>query len=459
MALPLGTDTSFHQRLVDWPRAFLAGVVFAYIRWGQRQDWHDSYAKRSWINCAQTPISRGGYWVWDERDGDGADEHMAGVLEVARDIGLDSYDGELPFVADLELEPVNWDELHRWLLLLESWSGRRPDIYTGSWFYDRVDPLPGWLAEYNHWLTGYNDIGPDIWGPLEGLDPFVTCWQDSPAWAVDWTESGYTDRDKWWAGEAHLKEYSSMGDTFVNADDLRAWIDANEFEPEVEPPPAGAFRLQWPVAPPKVITQWYGVNPQFYPGQKGHEGLDIRAVNGTPVSAMADGFVYRVEDDAGSGPYGKQVRVLHDHPDGPFKSIYAHFLNSEVDEGDAVQAGQVLGLADNTGNSSGAHLHITLKKEGDGSEWLGMGDIVNPVPYMPDLYPFTRIEGYSGQGWITNTGGNFRSSPDLGDNILYFIGTNQVLLPTGPFTGDWWEVHHGSQIGWFWNPGYKLMPF
>ena len=43
--------------------------------------------------------------------------------------------------------------------------------------------------------------------------------------------------------------------------------------------------------------------------------------------------------------------------------------------------------------------------------------------------------------------------------MIYFIGTNQVLIPTGLFTGDWWEVKHGSEVGWFWNPGYKLGAF
>lgn len=454
MSLPLGTDTSFHQKLVDWLGAFLAGVEFAYIRWGQREDWHDSYAKSSWINCGSTPIYRGAYWVWDERDGDGADEHMAGVLEVARDIGLDSYDGELPFIADLELEPVRWDELHRWLLLLEAWSGRRPDIYTGSWFYDRVDPLPDWLAEYNHWLTGYNDIGPDIWGPLEGLDPFVTCWQDSPAWLVDWTESGYADRDRWWAGAAHLKEYAEMGNTVVNADDLRAWISDNEFSPGPAPPPAGRFSLIWPCADPKVVTQPYGINKHLYDqfGLPGHEGIDLRAPNHTPVFAAADGTVHRVEVNPDDGAYGIHVRITHPHPDGPFKSVYAHFQSDPaqfVSDGDHVSAGQQIGWADNTGNSSGAHLHMTLKKVGDGSPWMGVSDIVDPTPYMVDLFP--------GDRWAVDVGGNFRTSPEVGNNLIRFIPANS-LVEALDFSGEWWQIVFQNITGWFWNPGYKLMP-
>lgn len=453
MTLPIGTDTSFNQRLVDWWGAFFDGVRFAYIRWGQRKDWHDSYAKRSWIESKESPIARGAYWVWDERDGDGADEHMDGVREVNAEIngwGI-PYDGDLPFAADLELEPVSWDELQRWLLLLELWAGRRPDIYTGSWFYDRVKPIPDWLSEYNHWLTGYNETGPDVWGPMESLDPFIICWQDSPAWQVAWTESGYTDRDKWWPGEAHLKEYANMAQKMVKVADLNKWILENQVDAEEVGDGPGVFNLVWPAPPPVVVTQWHGINPQWYPGQKGHEGLDIRAPNRTQVFAGAAGKVYRTENDPESGAYGRQVRIEHPHPDGPFKSVYAHLMSITVNEGDDVEAGETIGLADNTGNSSGAHLHLTLKKVGDGSDWLQMGDIVNPVPYLPAIFP--------GGTWLVDVNGNLRTTPVVSSsNLIRLVRADEIVRPTGIFTGDWWEITVSGGQGWFWNPGYKLFP-
>ena len=447
---PLGTDISFHQKRVDFRGALNDGVEFVYIRWGQREDWHDSYAKRSWIDCSDTPIYRAAYWVWDEREGANADDHMQGIYDVSAEInGWGSgYDGELPFAADLELEPVHWDELHRWLLLLEAWSGRRPDIYSGSWFMDRVAPLPDWLADYNHWLTGYNDAGPDIWGPLKKLNPFVTCWQDSPAWKVDWTESGYTDRDRWWAGEAHLKEYVSMGNTVINADDLREWIGENEFSPGPVPPPAGRFSLIWPAADPKVVNQPYGINKHLYKqfGLPGHEGIDLRAVTHSPISAPAAGVVHRVAA-VPDGAYGIHVRITHDHPDGPFKTILAHLEQALVDEGDELNAGDQIGWADNTGNSSGAHLHMTLKKIGDGSPWMGASDIVDPTPYMVDLFP--------GDGWAVDIGGNFRTSPEVGNNLIRWIPPNSIVKAID-FVGEWWQIEFQGIVGYFWTP-YKLM--
>ena len=82
-----------------------------------------------------------------------------------------------------------------------------------------------------------------------------------------------------------------MSDKVVNADDLRAWITANEYTPTEPPPPPGPepdlFKLVWPTADPKIITQWYGINPQWYApfGLPGHEGLDIRALTLTPILA------------------------------------------------------------------------------------------------------------------------------------------------------------------------------
>lgn len=450
MPLPLGCDTAFHHGLVDWKGARKDGVVFAFIRWGQRREWHDSQAKASWHN-SKGVVWRGAYWVWDERDGDGARTHELGVEEVMRDIGIVTYDGELPFVVDLELEPVSWDELSWFLYWIEAWIKRKPIIYTGSWFYSRVKPIPDWLANYEHWLTGYNEDGPRIWGALAELDPPVVCWQQANNWQIDWTEKRkIVDRDYWWAGLAHLLEIANMADKVVKVADLLKWIKENQYDASAVPGGPIPFKLQWPAPPPVVVTQPYGVNPQFYPGQKGHEGIDIRATNGTPIMAGANGTVYRTEDDADSGPYGKHVRIEHPHSDGPFKTVYAHLQQIIVNEGEDVIAGQTIGAADNTGNSSGAHLHLTLKKVGDGSDWLQMDDIVNPTPYLPAIFPGTTP-------WFVNVAGNLRTVPIVAsDSLIRLVRVGELVHPTGIFTGDWWELNIAGTIGWFWEPGYKL---
>ena len=241
-----------------------------------------------------------------------------------------------------------------------------------------------------------------------------------------------------------------MTNKVVNADELLAWVQANMYDATEIPGGPVPFRLQWPAPPPAIVTQPYGVNPQFYPGQKGHEGIDIRAPNRTPIMAGAAGEVYRVETDPASGPYGIHVRIEHPHPTGPYKSIYAHLLNAEVNVGDDVETGNVIGLADNTGNSSGAHLHLTLKKVGDGSDWLNLADIVNPTPYLPAIFPGTGP-------WLVDVAGNLRTTPKVeAGNRIRLVQVGEMAWPTGIFTGDWWEIKVTGTTAWFWNPGYKL---
>ncbi len=150
------------------------------------------------------------------------------------------------------------------------------------------------------------------------------------------------------------------------------------------------FRVHWPTQY-GIITQRFGENPSFYQkfGLPGHEGIDFQAPEGSEIYAAADGLVHDVQLDGNSDPmhkpYGNQVRIQH--ADG-YESIYAHLLESLVVVGQSVSAGQLIALAGNTGNSSGAHLHLTMKKQGatESGATTYPHDIVDPTPY---LEPFT----------------------------------------------------------------------
>lgn len=238
----------------------------------------------------------------------------------------------------------------------------------------------------------------------------------------------------------------------IESDELRSWVDENEYEEASLPPVPDKFSLAWPAPSPKVVTQEWGKNAQWYKpfGLPGHEGLDFRAPNDVPIYAAATGEVIRVETDPGAGPYGIHVRIQHNHPEATLKSIYAHFRRAAVAVGDQVIAGQQIGLADNTGNSSGAHLHLTLKRVDQGSPWMNTGDIVNPTPYLPDLFP--------GDGWRVDVGGNFRTSPEVADNLIRYIPAGSIVKAVDfdrEAGGDWWKIIFEGIVGWCWVP-YKL---
>jgi murein DD-endopeptidase MepM/ murein hydrolase activator NlpD len=142
------------------------------------------------------------------------------------------------------------------------------------------------------------------------------------------------------------------------------------------------FAMVWPTDYP-VVTQRFGANPRIYNrwGLPGHEGLDIRALTNTNVYACADGTVYEVHTNARDHPYGIHVRIRH--RDG-YKTIYAHLARAVVQVGEVVQASQLIGKADSTGNSSAAHLHLGLKRDGatQRGETNYPKDIIDPTPFM-----------------------------------------------------------------------------
>ena len=71
-----------------------------------------------------------------------------------------------------------------------------------------------------------------------------------------------------------------------------------------------------------------------------------------------------------------------------YEMIYAHMESqSKLSVGQVIQKGDFIGLADSTGNSTGSHLHFTLKKRG--AKAAGKtdykNDIIDPTNYFEEL--------------------------------------------------------------------------
>jgi len=86
-----------------------------------------------------------------------------------------------------------------------------------------------------------------------------------------------------------------------------------------------------------------------------HNGLDIAAPEGTPVYAMADGFVRLAADTF----YYAGNNIILDHGQG-LNSSYLHLSRKDVREGEYVKKGQKIGEIGTTGRSTGSHLHWSL---------------------------------------------------------------------------------------------------
>lgn len=147
-----------------------------------------------------------------------------------------------------------------------------------------------------------------------------------------------------------------------------------------------AFTVLWPTQY-GTMTQHFGENPDVYNkfGLPGHEGIDLKAPEGSEIFAVADGFVSDIRLDGFSEPmlkpYGNQVRIKHD---GGYETIYAHLSQVMVTRGQFVIAKQLIALSGNTGHSSGAHLHLSLKQDNatDNGETQYPFDLVDPEPFL-----------------------------------------------------------------------------
>ena len=92
----------------------------------------------------------------------------------------------------------------------------------------------------------------------------------------------------------------------------------------------------------------------------GHLGIDIAAGNGAPVYAADSGVVTMAQGGDNYG-YGNVIQI--DHGNG-YSTVYAHLSVIGVSVCQSVYAGQWIGSAGSTGNSTGAHLHFEVRKNG-----------------------------------------------------------------------------------------------
>lgn len=99
--------------------------------------------------------------------------------------------------------------------------------------------------------------------------------------------------------------------------------------------------------------------------QSDHNGIDIAVPTGTKVFSGKDGVVVELFDgfapDAGTGN-GNFVRI--NYADGT-QGVYLHLESVGINLSDQVQQGQYIGTSNNTGTSSGPHLHYSIWKDKD----------------------------------------------------------------------------------------------
>ena len=87
-----------------------------------------------------------------------------------------------------------------------------------------------------------------------------------------------------------------------------------------------------------------------------HRGVDVSVIRDEPVVAAFPGTV--VVSKYNQGGYGHYVLVEHENG---LSTLYGHLSERLVKVGEKVYPGDIVGLAGNTGKSSGAHLHFEIR--------------------------------------------------------------------------------------------------
>ncbi len=127
-----------------------------------------------------------------------------------------------------------------------------------------------------------------------------------------------------------------------------------------------------------VLTDGFGTVRQTGAYSITHRGSDFRAPKGTPVKSINRGVV-RVAQTFST--YGKTVIV--DHGFG-LASIYVHLSKININAGQLVTPGQIIGLSGDTGYAVSPHLHFSLKLNGVSVDPVTFFELFNkrlvPVP-------------------------------------------------------------------------------
>jgi murein DD-endopeptidase MepM/ murein hydrolase activator NlpD len=207
--------------------------------------------------------------------------------------------------------------------------------------------------------------------------------------------------------------------------------------------PEGAEELTWiwPVLDePHIIGHPFNEPRPSFGANKLHEGVDLRAGLGARIVAAVPGTVKKLHrwnppNRRGADAYGNHV-IIEQTPGG-YEVLYAHFNDFApgLREGQQIAQGQVIGFAGSTGNSTAAHLHVTVAHPIRGLDGYVFPKVLDPTAFLL---------GTGGEG--TSSGGAI----EPGDAAIVGVSNQAVvnqLFKIAPELGlEGWPLI--ERLGW-----------
>ena len=198
-----------------------------------------------------------------------------------------------------------------------------------------------------------------------------------------------------------------------------------------KPTPNGLYSLPLKRDEFMLVTSPYGNrrDPMDHSRTQFHKGIDISCKNEALLATENNGKVVGVNHNANTGG-GKSVTIEYNREDGSkYQATYMHMSSIDVKVGDAVNAGQKIGVSGNTGTrTTGPHLHFEVKTvASDGTKRN-----IDPAAYIAEI---SQKGGLSQQ--LLHNGKDLLASYKAANPVAQETVAAQQQIDTNMSPDDW----------------------
>ena len=198
-----------------------------------------------------------------------------------------------------------------------------------------------------------------------------------------------------------------------------------------KPTPNGLYSLPLKRDEFMLVTSPFGNrrDPMDHSKTQFHKGIDISCKNESLLATENHGKVVSVNHNANTGG-GKSVTIEYRREDdSKCQTTYMHMSSIDVNMGDAVNAGQKIGVSGNTGTrTTGPHLHFEVKAiAGDGTKRT-----IDPAAYIAEI---SQKGGLSQQ--LLHNGKDLLASYKNANPVAQETVTAQQQMDTSMSPDDW----------------------